>query len=420
MSIQDDEKGPNEGLLSDTGEGMNRRKFLKLTGVAAASLAVGGAFAGTLAESALATSAAGPSGRPATPIHPPKQLIDAYSHIMPQPFYDTVLQLAGGVGKTDPSVMAYTIMLNGASTTAKGRLEVMDAEGVSMCILIPSPLEAIYTVWPVPPLALAAAGAWNDILAGWVTAHPDRFKFCALLPTGQPDAMVTELTRAVTEKGAIGGFIACGPAARPLDDFGHYGPLYAKAVELNVPLWMHPVRPPTVADYTYGPPTAPLTSSKYSLGMVIGWPFDTSMAMLRLTFSGVFKNYPGLKIVAHHQGGLIPTWWPRANDMMQYFMKNTLGFQGPAIDKDQWELHIKNFYVDTCSSAVSPDILKLTYDFFGPDHVLFGTDSPVDHVAEPPDMFVPNSLASIQGMHLNEPAQRKIYAENVLSIIPQG
>ena len=106
--------------------------------------------------------------------------------------------------------------------------------------------------------------------------------------------------------------------------------------------------------------------------------------------------------------------------MMQYFMKNTPGFVGPVIDKDQWEQHIKNFYVDTCSSAVTPDILKLTYDFFGPDHVLFGTDSPVDHVAEPPDMFVPNSLASIQGMHLNEPAQRKIYAENILSIIPQG
>jgi predicted TIM-barrel fold metal-dependent hydrolase len=104
--------------------------------------------------------------------------------------------------------------------------------------------------------------------------------------------------------------------------------------------------------------------------------------------------------------------------MMQYFMRNTQGFEGPKIDKSLWEEHVKNFYVDTCSSAVTPDILKLTYDFFGPDHVLFGTDSPVDHVAEPPDMFVPNSLASIQGMHLNEPAQRKIYAGNILSILP--
>ena len=250
MSVQDDENREVEGVLSEPSGEMNRRKFLKLAGFAATGLAVGGAFAGTFAESALATSATGPAGTPDTPIHPPKQLIDAYSHIMPQPFYNTVLQQAG-VGPTDPSVMAYTIMLNGASTTAEGRLAVMDAQGVNMCILIPSPLEAIYTVWPVPPKALAAAQAWNDTLAGWVTAHPDRFKFCALLPTGQKDAMVTELDRAVTQKRAIGGFIACGPAARPLDDFDYYGPLYAKAVELNVPLWMHPVRPPTVADYTY-------------------------------------------------------------------------------------------------------------------------------------------------------------------------
>jgi hypothetical protein len=81
------------------------------------------------------------------------------------------------------------------------------------------------------------------------------------------------------------------------------------------------------------------------------WPFDTSMAMLRLAFSGVFANYPGLKIVAHHQGGLIPTWWPRAYDMMQYFIKSTPGFAGPAIGKDLWEQHMKSFYVDT---AVRP------------------------------------------------------------------
>ncbi len=152
--------------------------------------------------------------------------------------------------------------------------------------------------------------------------------------------------------------------------------------------------------------------------MVIGWPYDSSMAMLRLTFSGVFENYPGLKIVAHHQGGLVPTWWPRANDMMQYFKYTNPNFVGPVIAQDKWERHIKNFYVDTCSSAVTPDILKLTYDFFGPDHVLFGTDSPVDHLAEVPDLLVPDSLASVQGMHLNEPAQRKIYAENILSILP--
>jgi predicted TIM-barrel fold metal-dependent hydrolase len=104
--------------------------------------------------------------------------------------------------------------------------------------------------------------------------------------------------------------------------------------------------------------------------------------------------------------------------MLNFFLATNSALAPPVIPKEDWEDHIKNFYVDTCSSAVTPDILRLTHDFFGPDHVCFGTDAPVDYLVG--NTFVPMCLASIQGMHLNEPAQRKIYAENILSIIPQG
>ncbi len=215
MSIQDDENREIEGIVSGPSGEMDRRRFLKLAGFGAAGLAIGGAFAGTFAPEALATSATGPAGTPDTPIHPPKQLIDAYSHIMPQPFYDFVKSKLPPA-PLRPALAAYTVMLNAASMAPEGRIDVMDKQGVTMCILIPSPLEAIAPVWNNPVNAPAVATAFNDELANnWVKIYPDRFKFCALLPTGQPGAMVVELETAVG-KGAVGGFIACGPASRPL------------------------------------------------------------------------------------------------------------------------------------------------------------------------------------------------------------
>ena len=46
--------------------------------------------------------------------------------------------------------------------------------------------------------------------------------------------------------------------------------------------------------------------SKYELWFLIGWPYQTTVAMSRLAFSGIFEDFPQLKIVTHHVGAMIP------------------------------------------------------------------------------------------------------------------
>ena len=63
---------------------------------------------------------------------------------------------------------------------------------------------------------------------------------------------------------------------------------------------MHPARPAAFADY------AAEKRSKFDMWWAFGWPYETSVAMGRLVFSGIFDRHPGLKIITHHLGAMVP------------------------------------------------------------------------------------------------------------------
>ena len=129
------------------------------------------------------------------------------------------------------------------------RLKMMDDCGIDVSILIPQPfIETAPNVFNNPVKALQAAQYINDAIAGIVNSYPTRFKGVALLPTNLPSdtanvtTMLGEFERAVSN-GAVGACFIVSPTAKP-PDHADYLQLYAKAVELNVPLWIHPSRPP--------------------------------------------------------------------------------------------------------------------------------------------------------------------------------
>ena len=63
---------------------------------------------------------------------------------------------------------------------------------------------------------------------------------------------------------------------------------------------MHPARPATRADYPNEP------RSRYEIWQVLGWPYETSAAMARIVFSGLFDRLPKMRIITHHCGGMLP------------------------------------------------------------------------------------------------------------------
>ena len=114
-----------------------------------------------------------------------------------------------------------------------------------------------------------------------------------------PDGLLTEARRAVDELGACGVQIFSNVNGKPLDA-PEVLPLFDVMAELDLPIWIHPARPASHADY----PTE--EKSKYEIWWTFGWPYETSAAMARIVFAGLFDKHPNLKIVTHHMGGMIP------------------------------------------------------------------------------------------------------------------
>ena len=70
----------------------------------------------------------------------------------------------------------------------------------------------------------------------------------------------------------------------PLDDL-RFRPVFAEIARRGLAIWLHPVRGPT-PDY----PTE--SKSRYEIWWCFGWPYDSSVAMARLVFSGLFDRHP--------------------------------------------------------------------------------------------------------------------------------
>ncbi len=347
--------------------------------------------------------------------------IDSYSHFSDEGYMELLEQLNAPPGSQPPfppNSQRPIIGPIGSMLDVNQRLDMMDDTGIDISIIIPQPfIETAPNVAKDPVLALQAAQYINDKMAALEEQHPTRFRWVALLPTNLPSSdanraiMLTEFERAV-DNGAVGACFIVSPTSKP-PDHADYMQLYAKAVELDVPLWIHPSRPLNYPDYTQDVP--PL--SKYFLFLLLDWLLDSSVAMARIAFAGTFDTYPDLKLVIHHKGALVPIFQNRLN----YDLYTAIGLATgiPASITQPYIDHFRNFYVDTVFSgnaSIEPEITQMSYDFFAPGHVLFGTDA-----AFSPDngsVGTLNARFSVEDMKLPAKKLQDIFSNNVLNIIP--
>ena len=249
----------------------------------------------------------------------------------------------------------------------------------------------------------------NDELAAVVAAHPTRFRGVAILPVVNPDVMVAELHRAVTQLGFVGAYVAVSATAKRMDD-PDYEHLYKALVELDVPLWLHPTRPPIIPDFTDE------KISQYYEWQLVGWPYDTTSAMFRIVFSGVFDRYPSLRIITHHHGAFIPLLAPRLDNGWALFepvgLPMTTKITKPYID------HFRKFYCDTAASGFAPKALELAVDFFGPERVLFGSDAPFD--TQDGQIFISGILRSIDSMAVPPETRSAMLSKNAMRVLKLG
>src|SRR5207245_7032931 len=123
-------------------------------------------------------------------------------------------------------------------------------------------------------------------------------------------------------------------------------------------------------------------------------------------FAGVYDRHPGLKLIAHHGGGLIPHFSGRVERMPAFTgMAPDLGEALSRLRKTPLE-YLRMLYVDTAMFG-SLHGLRCVVDFFGPDRVLFGTNAPFD--AEGGAYFIPTTISDVEGAVEDEAARAAVF-----------
>jgi uncharacterized protein len=324
--------------------------------------------------------------------------IDIYTHIFPGEFYDKMTKAAPkleNIGKRMQSVTAIHDL--------DERFRQMDPFGdYRQIISLPNPpLEEITD--PATGTELARVG--NDAMAELVRKYPDRFPgFVAVLAMHDMDSAMVELHRAIKDLGARGVQIFSNIDGKPLD-LPEYQPLFGAMAEYDLPIWMHPTRPASRSDY------ASEERSRYEMWWCFGWPYETSIAMTRLVFSGLFDRHPGIKIVTHHMGGMIPFFDGRIGPGMDVLGARTTDEDYSDVLSSLKKPHLeyfKMFYADTAMFGTSGGI-KCGIDFFGDDQVVFSTDAPFAPVRE--------TFQSIDALDLDSASLDKIMFGNAAKLM---
>src|ERR1043165_484382 len=185
-----------------------------------------------------------------------------------------------------------------------------------------------------------------------------------------------------------------------------YEPIFATMAEFDLPIWLHPARTAGMPDY------AAEQKSRFEMWWCFGWPYETSVAMARLVFSGVFDRHPHLKIVTHHLGGgMIPFFDGRIGAGMEVLGSRTSDEDYSNVLKSLKRPHLdyfREFYADTALFGAGNG-LTCGLDFFGADRVVFSTDAPLGPIAK--------TIAAVNALDLEPLAREKIMSGNAAKLM---
>jgi aminocarboxymuconate-semialdehyde decarboxylase len=325
--------------------------------------------------------------------------IDVFPHIFPKPFFDRMCEAVPASRYMQKRTRAIPVL-----TDLDLRFRIMDRyEGyVQVLTLCSPPIEALGDPGTAADLARLA----NDGMAEIVERHRDRFpSFVASLPMNNPDAALREIDRAVDHLGATGVQIFSNVNGEPLDAPA-YRPIFDRMAAKRLPIWMHPARPPSFPDYKGE------SRSHVDIWWALGWPYETSTAMARLVFDGLFERHPDLAIITHHMGAMIPHFEGRVGYGLDQLGTRTdeaddvaaaRRLTGRPVD------HFRRFYGDTALFGAA-HAMECGLAFFGADRVLFGTDMPFDPERGPG--FIRETIAAMERMRITPEEKAKIYEGN--------
>lgn len=244
----------------------------------------------------------------------------------------------------------------------EARINEMDEAGINMQVLSHG---APATQRGDAETSVKLARGANDRLREIVRAHPDRFAAFACLPTPSPKEAADELERCVTQLEFKGAMVH-GLTNGVFFDDKQFWPIFERAQELDVPLYVHPATPhPAVVEVYYKDYLKDFPSL---LTAAWGFTVETATQGIRLVLSGVFDAYPEVKIILGHLGESLPfSLWRIDQALARHGNRDTsFSFR---------DYFCKHFWITTSGNFSNPALLCCVMEM-GVDRILFSVDYP--------------------------------------------
>jgi predicted TIM-barrel fold metal-dependent hydrolase len=325
-------------------------------------------------------------------------IVDAYTHIAPQSFLTEMRGMSEGLRNIVDRLLGIKELYD-----LDARFRAMDVvDDYRQIISLPNPsLEECMSADIGTNLAKIA----NLEMAELCKKYPSRFAgFVAAVSLNDVDAALIEVDRSVGELGAVGIQTYTNIDGYPLDD-PKFAPFFARMAHHDRPIWLHPTRTAAMSDYRAE------EKSRFEMWWCFGWPYDTSVAMARLVFAGMFDRHPGLKVITHHLGGMVPYFDGRVGPGLDVLGSRTKDEDYsnilPSLKKPHLD-YFRMFYADTAMFG-SGKALKLGLDFFGSEHVLFSTDAPLGPIKK--------TINALQEQGVDEKTMTAIMGGNVRQML---
>jgi aminocarboxymuconate-semialdehyde decarboxylase len=321
---------------------------------------------------------------------------DLHTHYYPPIYFDKIRELPSEFS-FDKSPSGQTIITyRGARffgvtppmTDVSKRLEDMDRVGIDVEVVSLSTPNVFFTDAEHQP---AIARMVNDAYAELAATHPTRFKAFASIPMDSPDEALPELHRAIDELKLNGVILLSNIGGRPLTS-PEYRPFFAEANRMKLCILLHPMLPANTEPFR-----------EYVLGPIVGFMFDTTLAVARMCFEGMFKEFPDIRWIVGHLGGAVPYLMERLDNGWRDFVECRVNID------ELPSSYLKKLYYDTVN--FNPHMLMLARNMIGSGHMVLGSDYP--HLLGSID----RAVSSIESLEISEDEKRRIFEGTALSIL---
>jgi aminocarboxymuconate-semialdehyde decarboxylase len=322
--------------------------------------------------------------------------LDLHTHYYPSIYFDKIRELPSefsfGKSPSGQTIITYRgarfFGVTPPMTDVSRRIEDMDRVGIDIEVVSLSTPNVFFTDAQHQP---EIARMTNDAYAELIAKHPTRFKGFASIPMDNPDAALRELHRAIDELKLNGVILLSNIGGKPLTS-PEYRPFFAEANRMKLCILLHPMLPANAEPFR-----------EYVLGPIVGFMFDTTLAVARMCFDGLLREFPDIRWIVAHLGGAVPYLMERMDNGWRDFPECRA-----KIDELP-STYLKRLYYDTVN--FNPHMLMMVREMIGADHMVMGSDYP--HLLGSID----RAVSSIEGLEISDEEKQKIFEGTALSIL---